>query len=99
MPPDEQQATFQMVGVGPSPAGSLGTASTNPNIPVSQLDNRKAQRFEGVASQSVTSGTVGTLGVGTRVVVRFISRGRATHLPGRADAILRDGLRHGFWTQ
>jgi hypothetical protein len=41
---------------------SLGTASTNPNIPVSQIDNSKAQRFEGVASQSVTFGTVGTTG-------------------------------------
>ncbi|HEY4784277.1 MAG TPA: hypothetical protein VIH54_20815 [Chthoniobacterales bacterium] len=41
---------------------SLGTASTNPNIPVSQIDNSKAQRFEGVASQSVTLGTVGTFG-------------------------------------
>src|SRR5260370_14203907 len=49
--------------------------------------------------ESGTSGTVGTLGVGTRVVVRFISRGLATHPRGHADAILRDGLRHGFWTQ
>jgi hypothetical protein len=29
---------------------------------VSQIDNSKAQRFEDVASQSVTSGTVGTSG-------------------------------------
>ena len=38
------------------------TASTNRNIPVSQIDNSKAQPFEDVASQSVTSGTVGTSG-------------------------------------
>ena len=29
---------------------------------MSQIDNSKAQRFEGVASQPVTSGTVGTSG-------------------------------------
>src|ERR1700694_450686 len=41
---------------------SLGTASTKPSTPVSPIINSKAQRFEGVASQSVTSGTVGTSG-------------------------------------
>ena len=40
----------------------FGTTSRNPNFPVSQIDNSKAQRFEGVANQSVTSGTVGTSG-------------------------------------
>jgi len=39
-----------------------GTAPLDANVPVSQIDNSKAQRFEGVASQSVTSGTVGTSG-------------------------------------
>jgi hypothetical protein len=41
---------------------TLGTTSRNPNFPVSQIDNSKAQRFEGVANRSVTSGTVGTSG-------------------------------------
>jgi hypothetical protein len=39
------------------------------------MDSDNMQRFEGVASQSATSGTVGTIPVGTRVIVRCIIAG------------------------
>src|SRR6266852_1975986 len=38
----------------------LGQLGHMPTVPVSQIDNSKAQRLEGVATRRVTSGTVGT---------------------------------------
>ena len=42
---------------------------------MSQIDSDNTQQIEGVASQPVTSGTVGTFGWDKRVIVRFITAG------------------------
>ena len=54
----------------------FGTARSDANVPVSQIDNSKAQQFEGVASVSGSSGSVGTLGSD--------NRGRSPQIPAAA---------------